>query len=50
MALAKERASVEDILKLVTQSGANLESTPVNMMVYANDMAKAGFIKPHPRG
>ena len=42
----KERATPEDVAQLLTQPGAIYQATPIRTMVYADYMAKAGFIKP----
>ncbi|MFM9939557.1 MAG: ABC transporter substrate-binding protein [Hyphomicrobiaceae bacterium] len=47
--LVKEKATAEDVVQLLTQPGAIFQAAPVRTMVYADYMAKAGFIKPHPK-
>ena len=49
LALVKERATVEEVAHLLTQPGAIYQPTPIRTMVYAEYMAKAGFIKPTPK-
>jgi NitT/TauT family transport system substrate-binding protein len=45
----KERATVEEVAALFVQPGAIYQAAPVRTMVYAEYMAKAGFIKPTPK-
>jgi NitT/TauT family transport system substrate-binding protein len=45
----KERATVEEVAALFVQPGAIYQAAPVRTMVYAEYMAKAGFIKPMPK-
>ena len=47
--MVKEKATVEEVMQLLTQPGAIFQSVPVRTGVYADYMAKAGFIKPHPK-
>src|SRR5215813_2444410 len=47
--MVKERASAEEIVQLLTQRGAIYQAEPVRTMVYAEYLAKAGFIKPIPK-
>jgi hypothetical protein len=47
--MVKERATVEELVQLLTQPGAIYQAEPVSTMVYAEYMAKAGFIKPMPK-
>ena len=47
--MVKERATVDDIVQLLTQPGAIFQAAPVRTMVYAEYMAKAGFLKQHPK-
>jgi NitT/TauT family transport system substrate-binding protein len=49
LSLVKERATVEEVARLLTQPGAIYQAEPVRTMVYAEYMAKAGFIKPMPK-
>ncbi len=49
LSLVKERATVEEVARLLTQPGAVFQAEPVRTMVYAEYMAKAGFIKPMPK-
>ena len=49
LSAVKERASVEEVVQLFTQPGAIYQAQPVRTMVYADYMAKAGFIKPAPK-
>ena len=43
----KERATADDIVQLLTQSGAIFQGAPVRTKVYAECIAKAGFLKQH---
>jgi NitT/TauT family transport system substrate-binding protein len=47
--MVKEKATVEEVVQLLKQPGAIFQAAPVRTMVYAEYMAKAGFIKPHPK-
>ncbi len=49
LSLVKERATVDEVVQLMTQPGAIFQAAPVRTMVYADYMAKAGFIKPAPK-
>jgi NitT/TauT family transport system substrate-binding protein len=49
LSLVKERATVDEVVQLLTQPGAIYQAEPVRTMVYAEYMAKAGFIKPMPK-
>jgi NitT/TauT family transport system substrate-binding protein len=49
LSMVKERATAEEIVQLLTQPGAIYQAAPVRTMVYAEYMAKAGFIKPAPK-
>ncbi len=49
LSLVKERATADEVAQLLVQPGAIFQAAPVNTMVYADYMAKAGFIKPHPK-
>jgi NitT/TauT family transport system substrate-binding protein len=49
LSLVKERATVEEVVKIFTQPGAIYQAEPVGTMVYADYMAKSGFIKPAPK-
>ena len=49
LSLVKERATPEEVAQLLTQPGAIYQATPIRTMVYADYMAKAGFIKPAPK-
>jgi NitT/TauT family transport system substrate-binding protein len=50
LSMVKERATAEEVVQLLTQPGAIFQAAPVRTMVYADYMAKAGFIKPAPKG
>jgi NitT/TauT family transport system substrate-binding protein len=47
--MVKERATADELVHLLTQPGAIYQAEPVRTMVYAEYMAKAGFIKPTPK-
>ena len=49
LSMVKERATPEEVEQLLTQPGAIFQAAPVRTMVYAEYMAKAGFIKPAPK-
>jgi NitT/TauT family transport system substrate-binding protein len=49
LSLVRERATVDEVVQLFTQPGAIYQAAPVRTMVYAEYMAKAGFIKPTPK-
>jgi len=49
LSMVRERASAEEIVQLLMQRGAIYQAEPVRTMVYAEYMAKAGFIKPIPK-
>ena len=49
LTLVKERATAEEVERLLTQPGAIFQAAPIRTMVYAEYMAKAGFIKPMPK-
>lgn len=49
LTMVKEKATVDDVVALLTQPGAIFQAAPVRTMVYAEYMAKAGFVKPHPK-
>ena len=49
LSMVKERATAEELIQLLTQPGAIYQAAPVRTMVYAEYMAKAGFIKPAPK-
>ena len=49
LAMVKERATAEEVEQLLQQPGAIFQAAPVRTMVYAEYMAKAGFIKPMPK-
>ena len=49
LSMVKERATVDEVVRLLTQPGAIFQAAPVRTGVYADYMAKAGFIKPHPK-
>ena len=49
LTLVKEKATVDEVVQLLTQPGAIFQAAPVRTMVYADYMAKVGFIKPLPR-
>jgi NitT/TauT family transport system substrate-binding protein len=44
LSMVKERATVDEVAALMTQPGALFQAAPVRSMVYAQFMAKAGFI------
>lgn len=44
LSMVKERATVDEVSALLTQPGAIFKAAPVRSMVYAEFMAKAGFI------
>jgi NitT/TauT family transport system substrate-binding protein len=49
LSVVKEKATVDEVVQLLTQPGAIFQAAPVRTMVYADYMAKMGFIKPHPK-
>ena len=49
LSMVKERATADEMTQLLTQPGAIFQATPIRTMVYADYMAKAGFIKPTPK-
>jgi NitT/TauT family transport system substrate-binding protein len=49
LSAVKERATVDEVVALFTQPGAIYQAAPVRTMVYADYMAKVGFIKPAPK-
>ena len=49
LSMVKERATADELVHLLTQPGAIYQAEPVRTMVYAEYMAKAGFIKPTPK-
>ena len=49
LSLVKEKATVDEVVQLLSQPGAIFQAAPVRTMVYADYMAKVGFIKPHPK-
>jgi sulfonate transport system substrate-binding protein len=49
LSMVKERATAAEVEQLLTQPGAIFQAAPVRTMVYAEYMAKAGFIKPSPK-
>ena len=49
LSMVKERATAEEVAQLLTQPGAIYQAAPIRTMVYAEYMAKAGFIKPTPK-
>ena len=49
LTLVKERATADEVAQLLTQPGAIFQAAPIRTMVYAEYMAKAGFIKPMPK-
>jgi NitT/TauT family transport system substrate-binding protein len=49
LTLVKERATADEVAQLLTQPGAIFQAAPVRTMVYAEYMAKVGFIKPMPK-
>lgn len=49
LAVTKEKATVDEIVALMTQPGAIYQSSPIRTMVYADYMWKAGFTKLEPK-
>jgi NitT/TauT family transport system substrate-binding protein len=49
LSLVKERATVDEVMQVFMQPGAIFQAAPVRTMVYAEHMAKAGFIRPTPK-
>jgi NitT/TauT family transport system substrate-binding protein len=49
LTLVKERATAEEVERLLTQPGAIFQAAPIRTMVYADYMAKIGFVKPTPK-
>ena len=49
LSMVKERATPEEVVQLLTQPGAIFQAAPVRTGVYADYMAKVGFIKPTPK-
>jgi NitT/TauT family transport system substrate-binding protein len=49
LSVVKERATADEVAQLFTQPGAIYQAAPVRSMVYADYMAKVGFIKPAPK-
>src|SRR5262245_1400375 len=49
LTMVKEKVTAEELAQLLTQPGAIFQAAPVRTMVYADYMAKIGFIKPHPK-
>ena len=49
LSMVKERATAEEVVQLFKQPGALFQAAPIRTMVYADYMAKAGFIKPAPK-
>jgi len=49
LSMVKERATAEEVVQLFKQPGAIFQAAPFRTMVYADYMAKAGFIKPAPK-
>ena len=49
LSMVKERATAEEVVQLFKQPGAIFQAAPIRTMVYADYMAKAGFIKPAPK-
>jgi NitT/TauT family transport system substrate-binding protein len=49
LGMVKEKATVDEVVQLLTQPGAIFQAAPVRTMVYADYMGKIGFIKPHPK-
>lgn len=47
--MVKEKATPDEVEKLLSQPGAIYQTVPVRTMVYAEYMGKAGFIKPPPK-
>lgn len=47
--MVKEKATPDEVEKLLSQPGAIYQTVPVRTMVYAEYMGKAGFIKPVPK-
>jgi NitT/TauT family transport system substrate-binding protein len=49
LSMVKERATADEVVQLLKQPGAIFQAAPIRTMVYADYMAKAGFIKPTPK-
>lgn len=49
LSMVKERATADEVVQLLTQPGAIFQAAPIRTSVYADYMAKAGFIKPTPK-
>lgn len=49
LSMVKERATVDEVVQLLSQPGAIYQAAPIGTMVYAQYMAKSGFIKPAPK-
>jgi NitT/TauT family transport system substrate-binding protein len=49
LSMVKDRATVDEVAQLFIQPGAIYQAAPIRTMVYADFMAKAGFIKPTPK-
>lgn len=49
LSMVKERVTEDEVAALLKQPGAIFQTAPVRTMVYADYMAKAGFIKPAPK-
>lgn len=50
LTVTREKATVDEIVALMTQPGAIYQTSPVRTMVYADYMWKAGFTKLEPKG
>jgi len=49
LTLVKERATADEVERLLKQPGAIFQAAPIRTMVYADYMAKIGFVKPTPK-
>jgi NitT/TauT family transport system substrate-binding protein len=49
LSMVKDRATADEVAALMIQPGAIFQAAPIRTMVYADFMAKIGFIKPTPK-
>jgi NitT/TauT family transport system substrate-binding protein len=49
LSMVKDRATADEVAALMVQPGAIFQAAPIRTMVYAEFMAKIGFIKPAPK-
>jgi NitT/TauT family transport system substrate-binding protein len=49
LSMVKDRATADEVAALMVQPGAIFQAAPIRTMVYADFMAKIGFIKPTPK-